>query len=258
MEEVSGVTATKPIDVDLLIAAIQKNCPSSIEAHPGNAISSSPRPSTSPVDRKAIDFDAGLRLWREESVYRKYLAHFVANYRDCGCRVANLITSGERPEAAYVTHTLKGVAGSLALPEVSQIVGDLEVRLANHTDHDPREDKNFAIKLQMAIDDACHVIASCSAAATRELTSDRSPEEGKTTPRLLRDLLESLDSDNPDVTRPILATLAGRLSAEDAIALSDRIDAFDFRGAEVLAKAMAKQFAIIEEQDDAIRSDSHC
>ena len=64
-------------------------------------------------------------------------------------------------------------------------------------------------------------------------------------PPLLDELLLALDRDDPDEAEPILDRLSGKLPADQLAALRERLDVFDFRGAEAVVAALRARPRIV-------------
>ena len=62
--------------------------------------------------------------------------------------------------------------------------------------------------------------------------------------RPLDELLLALDRDRPDEAETILDDLADQLPAEPLAALRERLECFDFRGAEVIAQALTRHLVM--------------
>jgi hypothetical protein len=61
---------------------------------------------------------------------------------------------------------------------------------------------------------------------------------------LLGDLSCALEKRNPYAAEPILAGLAEYLSQTDLMAIQQRVDAFDFKGARISAGALAETLGL--------------
>ena len=126
----------KPFDVDAAIALIIKVT--------GLTVSSSPTPTTpeptleanaSPMAESypGVDIGAGLARVRNRSVYQKLLTRFAKDNADVVSRIASVTPQ----EGAQLAHKLKGAAGNLALPDVTELAGQLERELASDSDAAP-------------------------------------------------------------------------------------------------------------------------
>ncbi|HZK89909.1 MAG TPA: response regulator [Stellaceae bacterium] len=243
----------KPIDVDRMIVVLQRLTGRQPQAVAKSGDLDPLTTGAAPAGAEPVlDMTAGLRVWGDEAVYRRYLHRFVEEYGETGHRIAALLAAGDRSSAAAISHKLKGVAGNLALPRVANMAAELNVRL---TDADaPVVDLPAA--LQAAIDAALTVIAALPVPDTssRPATYAAAPAEStgnrRATGELLGDLLRALDRDNPDATEPILAALASHLPAEQLSAIASRVEAFEFRAAETLITTMAEQLGLTIKEED--------
>ena len=78
-------------------------------------------------------FDLGTALRRvngKTALLRRLITGFGETYHSVADDLANLIASGAHEDAGRLAHTLKSVAGSLELPRVSSLAGQIEARLA--------------------------------------------------------------------------------------------------------------------------------
>ncbi len=232
----------KPIDVNQLVATLQRLTGWKLDA----VLPEKDDPAGDPT--AALDFGAGLRIWRDEEVYRKYLRHFIDSHGEAGRDLAARLAAGDRAGAARLAHQIKGAAGNLALPEVARLVAELDARLSGGeagAAAGPDGSGGMAdltTALQEALDAAHRSIAGLPEippAATTAPKDGQPPVAEGITAELLRALLRGLDSDNPDAVEPILASLADHLPADQIALLAARVDAFDFRGAEALVATLA-------------------
>lgn len=69
--------------------------------------------------------ERGLSLWQNPADYRRYLRQFARQYADGATR----IDLGDPPGASQFARTLKGIAGTLGLPEVAAAARRLELAL---------------------------------------------------------------------------------------------------------------------------------
>jgi hypothetical protein len=188
-------------------------------------------------DHSAIDVERGLRNWGDGATYRRYLGHFAATHGQDGQEVAWLLSGGRQQEAAALLHKLKGAADSMALMTVWQHVGNLEQSL--------RQGTGTATEIQAllsALADAVSQIATFALAhetAPAEATADDSVAAS-----LCGDLVNALEQDGLDEAEAILVRLSDKLPPGQLGALQQRLDAFDLRGAEAVARTLAARAAV--------------
>jgi len=180
----------------------------------------------------SMDIERGMRTWEDAAAYRNFLNRFAENHGRDGNEVVRLLAEGCRTEAAALVHKLKGAAGSLALMRVWQIAGKLEQTL--HHEKDPQP---LAASLSAVLAEAISDIKSfmpCRETAPVMTARDDSP-----TACLCDDLLRALEQDCLDDAESIATRLSGKLPAAPLAALWQRLDSFDLRGAEAIARGLA-------------------
>ncbi|USX23213.1 response regulator [Oxalobacteraceae bacterium OTU3REALA1] len=204
----------------------------------------SPLPLSAPL--AGIDIERARLVWSEWEPYSAVLGRFAADYGDVADRLdAELAARGTAGMDA-LCHQLKGVAGNLALPEISRLAGELQ-KAATHGG----DAAGLIAQLRGALATTLESIAALasqverSGAAARaapptaaRIATDDAPRSSPSTEELLAALLACLDQDNPDVAVPLLAELAPMLPADAVSAVRSRLDQFDFRGAEAEVRAL--------------------
>ncbi|WP_231890791.1 response regulator [Methylomonas koyamae] len=220
----------KPFDVDKLIAYLRQYAASPQPPSAAAADAETPPAYSVPV----IDLQKGLRTWKDLGVYKKYLEKFVANHAGDGDGIAVALAAGDAETARAMTHKLKGSAANLALIAIWEAAENLELALYEH-----RTTEDWLQRLRMALqrggaaiarlvaDDAATPGASCIAVA-----------DSAGSARLLRNVLQALDRDDPQLAEPWLQALAPELPAAELAAIRERVDNFDFRGAEMYIRRL--------------------
>ena len=215
----------KPFDVDHLVATILRLT--------GRQTTGLPAAATRDAHAiPVIDFARGLRSWKDRAAFNNYLRRFAAAHGNDGAVIARLLAQDMRKDASGVLHKLKGAAGSMALMAVSRSVDRLEQALGGG--HDARAPVQ---QLQMALEAAGIAIAAY-AGVRQEASGQAATADKATTIRLLDALLRALDLDNPDEAEAALDALTGNLPGDRIAALRERLETFDFRGAEMIARAL--------------------
>jgi signal transduction histidine kinase/DNA-binding response OmpR family regulator len=233
----------KPFDVDEVVAVLQDltGCAAAAEAV------RAAEPEMAKPAAGGIDFNKGLRLWRDEAVYHRYLRRFVESHAQNAVQIADLLARQKRVEAAAMAHKLKGAAGSLALTQIEQLAGEIEHALKERTDP-----QGSVTLLQAALAAALPVIAALPSGNSSELEAVPLTADIVTlvTP-LLKDLQRVLEQDNPDAVEPIVSGLALRLPAARLQNLRRAIDAFDFRAARAQARSLAEHLGVALKEEVA-------
>lgn len=251
----------KPFNVDELVASIQSltHCQPELLPEEGEAIDQSSakkaqktgrlnnsiytenNPSLETAlsdvsDLPGIAVAKGLSVWNDVAIYRKFLLKFSVDYAEIGREIAAHFSEKNYVAANALAHKLKGTAGNLALPEVAQLAGELEVMDMTFY---PAE---VLARLQLALDTVSASILlftadSHTAAAPAIADSARAAE-------LFPELMQALDTDSPDYAIKLLDDLIPVLPSAALLPLRNCIDNFDFRGAEVLVRGLAEQLGI--------------
>ncbi|USX16768.1 response regulator [Oxalobacteraceae bacterium OTU3CAMAD1] len=250
----------KPFNVDELMEVVRslargasaRNAPADAQA-PGLAspspaaleMASTPPPLPSVAPLAGIDIERARLVWSEWEPYSAVLGRFADDYGDVADRLdAELAARGTAGMDA-LCHQLKGVAGNLALPEISRLAGELQ-KAATHGG----DAAGLIAQLRGALATALESIAALASQVERgaaaraapptaaRIAADDAPRSSPSTEELLAALLACLDQDNPDVAVPLLAELAPMLPADAVAAVRSRLDQFDFRGAEAEVRAL--------------------
>jgi PAS domain S-box-containing protein len=233
----------KPFNVDQLIAVIQEQIglrPASLTGAGERAAFSGESPIPDSVQAlPGLEVASGLALWHDRRAYCRYLLNFGASYRRAGDEIAALLNERRHGEALAIAHKLGGAAGSLALTEVGRIAG-----LIDRSRREEDDLTGLAGQLQNALDIALASIEQyCASFAGDAAETDFDAEAAKAAP-LLKALLSAMDLDNPDAVEPIMASLGKSLPRSLLQPIRERIEAFDFRAAELQTRALAEKLGI--------------
>jgi CheY-like chemotaxis protein/two-component sensor histidine kinase len=230
----SGFIA-KPFNVDEMMDILQELTGCKSEAEPARANDEEARPAPVAVAAlQVLDAETGLHNWGDEAAYKKYLRRFASTDGQCGRQIAELLEQKNRSEASAITHRLKGSSGSLALAQLERAAHLLDERLVSGG-----EPENLLEQLQSALDAALDAIQSYAGSGDEKPSGNAKAMASAAVGPLLSELLRALDLDNPDTAEPILAALANELPEEMLRGICERMEAFDFRAAEVEVKTLA-------------------
>ncbi|KQV49140.1 hypothetical protein ASC95_15985 [Pelomonas sp. Root1217] len=231
----------KPFAVDELIAAIQRL---TAQREPADIASVEDAARADPRAEGSLPFEgisvADVRkVWQDLAVYRKFLAKFARDNADGAAPLRKLLDQGHGKEAASLLHKLKGSAGNLALPQLARAAGRLEHRLIEGSD----PFSEWA-PFEAAFAQALRSIAAftADAAANEAQPAPANPPVDKARVNaLLHELLDALDSDNPDLATPVLQRLDGLLPQAALVALLASVEEFDFRRAEQMVRQLVNE-----------------
>ena len=222
----------KPFAVDELIAAILRLTGARPEATPPPA---APEPPAAPPGLEMLE---ALKVWRDPAVYQRFLAKFARDNADCAQRLRELLAQGEVGQAGALAHKIKGSAGNLSLPALARAAEVVEHRLMEGGDA-----SGDVASLQQAFDEACLAIQALNGEAPVMPKASPTPGDGGQLQALLDELVAALDRDNPDLAVPVLDRLQGLLPEAPLARLRERVDDFDFRGAEQAARDLIAEQA---------------
>jgi CheY-like chemotaxis protein len=229
----------KPFDVDAMIATLQRQTGCQPEASSVAQFDAPSGAADTPPPLPGIDTARGLRAWDDDvALFCKLLQQFAATYGDAGRTIAIHCAAGDTDAASTLAHKLSGAAGNLALPEVER-----SARAIDNALQAGQSPTDLTAALQTALDTVLSSLADWQAPASPAETVSADGNLTAATP-LLRELLAALDRDSPRHAEPILMALAAHLPAAPLQAIGERIDAFDFRGAEARTRAEAARLGI--------------
>ncbi|MFI3220048.1 MAG: transporter substrate-binding domain-containing protein [Methylococcales bacterium] len=227
----------KPFDVDELVACVHRLAqPKQIQK---TSVTIAPQlPHTSYKDMPLIDIDNGLKKWRDPALYQKHLRLFLTQHAQNVNLVHEKLLNTDNTAALAITHKLLGAAGALSLQRIVHVIKNLDEAIREQDDV-KTESECFSLVFAQTIDAIHKYIDDEIPQQTEESTLAVSPIS---IIKGLEQLIVTLDSDDPDLIEPQLATLAGQLpkAAFDELAIA--IENFDFREAETLATVLLTAF----------------
>jgi signal transduction histidine kinase/CheY-like chemotaxis protein len=222
---------TKPFEVADLIATVlrltgREPAAASAARHPDSA--------------SAIDMERGLRNWGDAAAYHRFLDLFAAAHAQDGQEITRLLSLERREDAAALARKLKDAAGSMALMKVWRHAGSLEGMLRRQQDPEAHLE-TLSAALAAAISD----IATFKPA--EKATPAMATPDDASVASLCNDLVRMLEPDRLYKAESILIRLSDKLPPGQIAALRRRLDAFDLRGAEAIARSLAARPASVAE-----------
>jgi two-component system, sensor histidine kinase and response regulator len=235
---------TKPIDPDALLATLLR------WAKPRQA------PTTTAVvtpvkiadeivlpEIEGVDLEAGLkRVVGNKRLYRDLLLQFAAKQADAPAEIAVAIGSGDLKLAERIAHTVKGVAGNLALGQVFAAAEKLEkaIRHGGEVGAALLEEFTLVLGRQVeAIRRAMKAIIPADASVERG-HDDFDAEAASAAIGHLRLLLERSEGDTGEAFAAVQKMLAGTVAKSRLDALNATISEFDFDAALVKLDEIAE------------------
>jgi CheY-like chemotaxis protein/HPt (histidine-containing phosphotransfer) domain-containing protein len=184
-------------------------------------------------DYLGIDMEYGLRQWKNYEVYQTFLEKFAKVYLRAGDEIATLALQGDLAGALALSHKLRGAAGNLALKKVAEQVRRLEDNLTSG-DFYPSD----ADYLQKLIREVCQSIAQLPVRECKNFSVDSTLEPDQQVLSLLKQLLDTLNQDNPNSVEPVLELLRSKIADADWKQLNEYVLNFNFRDAEQFVNKM--------------------
>lgn len=232
----------KPFDVGVLIQTIQRltkgTAMGALPSQPGDDGKANPEgfPTISPP---GIDLPKASQIWQNLSSFCKVLRKFERENRHIVSTFETLLAADDRKAATALAHKIKGAAGNLALTEVARIAFALEQALLEGVDVLPLLPllKSAFDTARVSVDSLCDREATVAPAGLAKIVPERvSP--------LLTELLSALNTDNPEKIEPVLERLKQVVPAEYLARIQLAVEDFDFRLAETLTRALARESGV--------------
>ena len=222
---------TKPLDIERAVSLIA----SLLQLEGSGSLQPMPTPRSEaipPNSYPGLDVESGQSMWRNAATYQKFLRKFISDYTD---PVATM-DSMEAQNLDAMLHKFAGAAGSLGLTEAS-LSAKAFMRISR--EGGDLADAMNALKTQISI----------AWSSMQRYLDDQSPRsnisqatvlENASLAALLNKLMIILKADNPSGFEVILASLAALVDASQFKILQNAIVNFNFREAERIVQAIAK------------------
>ncbi len=242
----------KPINIDELLEQMEILAPKGAGiSNTGIQVVSQPEifVDFSPLAGVA-DYQKGLATWLDPLIYADALLNFAGQHTADASKMARLFA--ENPDnidtVSGFAHTLKGVAGNLALPEIAAVASEIDAcckteNLQNMPGLLSRLDAALA-KANTAIN-RLQLPEKPSKAEKKSFNSEQTGE-------LFQQLLLAVNTLNPDSVEPVLRQLAPYLPDSDIKAIRRELDSFDFDSAETVVKHLMERLGVAIQQDGPV------
>ena len=191
-----------------------------------------------------LDAAAGLRIWRDHSVYTKFLRKFAVDYQDSIQHLQSLLARDDKSAAMAYAHKLKGAAGNLALTDVARCAGEVDLKLKADGDA-----ARILERLQYAMDSALASIAIYAphTAVTETSVVELTAEQHARMAALMTDLLTTLNADDLDGADRALVGLERLMEPHRLQLVHATLNDFDFRGAQAAARQLCESLDLAVE-----------
>lgn len=188
-----------------------------------------------------VDIDKGLAVWQDSLVFAESLISFADKHSSDAHKIQQLLSDKNSNEASMMSHALKGVAGNLSLTEVARLATEINASL-KADNHELAE--NLLPSLQEALNNAAEAIEQLRMPVLKKAGAATKEFDLNVVRRLLQELLDMLDQDNPAVAEPVFNKLCKYLPQKEVAGIRKAIDAFDFNQAKSQTKILAEKLVI--------------
>jgi signal transduction histidine kinase/DNA-binding response OmpR family regulator/HPt (histidine-containing phosphotransfer) domain-containing protein len=225
---------TKPIDPDALFDCIARwTKPRTDKRVAATAPEAGSADVTLP-DIDGIDIADGLRrVAGNKRLYRGLLEQFAGKQANADRNITEALAAGERDLAARTAHTLKGIAGNLAIGSVASAAAKVESAVRAGEEGACQHIAELSSVLQPQVERIRAALGTpvrTAAAIAPHGAPFNGPMASDSVSRLLS-LIETNDGDAADAIQDVTDALAGKVDASRLDALRDCISDFDFDGA---------------------------
>ena len=230
----------KPIDFAQLFATMEKVAPPTVgEVITDISIDLRPPAAKTLPELDGINVSKGLRTWQNPEKYARSLQEFADDFSQAADSLTTMIEEEKLDQAYRLTHTIKGVAGNLAIEQVSSLSEQLGIALRN------KQFNEVQLRLPLlaeALQTATASIRQIDFKSPQEPAPEQLPADPEQITQLCQELLTELDKDNPEAAEPVLAKLARHLTHEQLLPIRKHLDNFDFKGAKKATMVLGDQF----------------
>ena len=231
---------TKPIDPDKLAEALGRYIPGQAEA--GETAPEVPLPSS------VVDVQEGMQRVRgNRQLYHKLLREFSSGNQEMVNTIEAALVAGDDRRARVLSHTLKGTAGNLSVPEVHRLSAQLDDALRGG-------DKDAALALLpplgTALEQAALAIATLLESTSEEapsgpVSADGEVDIGTAVSRLCQQLKDR-DLSARAAATDLRARLAGGRFGDTVEKLEACMASLDFPAAQEVVASLAQDLGIAD------------
>ncbi|WP_045737197.1 response regulator [Xanthomonas sp. MUS 060] len=231
----------KPFQVENLIATIRQFLPiptpmTSQPLEPTPPTASATWPAADPA---LLDIAQAQQFWGEHAPYQRYLLKLLQEHSDPAASVQALLNEQLLEQAIFHVHTLRGSAGSLALPALTAATAVLEEKLYTDPTQADTEIAALATTMAATIAEVQRFVAAIdaeTAVAAAVTPVPPPPTASAPTSTAAQEawqlLLQALDSDDLDRIERATQRLTPWLAEPRATELNQLLENFSFREAE--------------------------
>jgi two-component system sensor histidine kinase/response regulator len=223
----------KPVDPDELFATISRWAVPKAER--GN------QPTPTPMEDHdhelpaipGIDIAQGLRrVAGNHGLYRNLLRQFAAGQVDTATRIQAALNSDNQAAAGHLVHTVKGVAGNLAITEVHAAAQDLEKAIRDSLPSMPTAMEHFNAQIERQLSAIREALGEDTGSSIGQTpTSPFDPDRAGSAIKHLRQLLDACDGNAQEAVPELVDAVIGKASRQDLESLQVAISGFEFESA---------------------------
>ncbi len=180
-----------------------------------------------------VDIAEGLkRVAGNKRLYRDLLRQFAAREAGAAARIAAALDSDDPVAAQRIAHTVKGVAGNLAIHEVHAAAQDLERAIRDSLSSMSSTLQRFRQQMQSQVA-AIHEALDTGegSMAQQRPQAPFSADRADSAIKHMRELLDACDGNALEAVPQLVDAVRGRASTNELEALQAAISEFEFEGA---------------------------
>lgn len=228
----------KPIKFSKLITVIEEVVPKGIGVlnnNNPNLTKQDKEVSLAPISHVA-DITKGLNIWHSTKKYAQAMINFNKIHHGDGEKLLQLIAIADYESAIKICHSLKGL--SLGLSDITNLSEKCEIALNKN---EIATAQKLAQKLSKALKESSSAIENIEIVTDEQKKIEFDPD---IVTGYISDLLQALQEDNPDPVEPILKLLVKYIEDEQLAPITNSVDMFDFRQAEINTRELANSLNI--------------
>ncbi|VVS92792.1 ATP-binding protein [Desulfoluna spongiiphila] len=230
---------TKPIDFMRLYAAMETSLP--VKEFSGPTVKDPPSPSPEEwPEISGVNTRQAMTTWGDRNVYLKALTSFVHKFKEAPRTMLRAMETGGTDAVHQTLHAIKGASANLCMTEVHRACQDLTPLPGPE---EIEKTRPLIVSLHSAFQRLVHALDP-PVTETPALATEHPERPSDQVATWFEELLGALCSDNPDRVTPLLEPSAACISEAHTRRLQNRVDLFDFRGAEEEARKTAREMNI--------------
>jgi signal transduction histidine kinase/CheY-like chemotaxis protein len=186
-----------------------------------------------------VDAELGLKTWQNKSVYIKTLLNFAKDYVNIADQLEILINKNKLEDAYHLTHSVKGIAGNLAVNKVTKVVTALDKLL---------KEKQIS-KTKPLLDELTREMHAFSSSI--QILQEKKKNEiikKEADPKQIKELLDqlriALGKGDPDPAELVIEKLETFLDVNELQPIAEALDNFDFKKAMNLTHQLDEKLEI--------------